>query len=95
MPKIVTVTVLAMILASALLDMVPALAVLVLPPLTATAALIAYRRTLTHRPYTRCRPCRGTGYRYSLLFARSDGCCPTCHGAGHRPRPGARLLNIR
>ncbi|GHH63714.1 hypothetical protein GCM10017673_05110 [Streptosporangium violaceochromogenes] len=66
---------------------------LLLVPLLA-AALLGYRRLLTRRPYATCRPCRGTGYRNSVLIYRSNGQGPTCTGTGHRVRPGTRLLNV-
>lgn len=63
---------------------------LLLVPLLA-AALIGYWRLLTRRPYTTCRPCRGTGYRRSRLFAHSAGYCPDCTGTGIRPRLGQQV----
>ncbi|MFD0889485.1 hypothetical protein ACFQ08_33535 [Streptosporangium algeriense] len=68
--------------------------VLLLVPVLA-AALLAYWRLLARRPHVTCRPCRGTGYRNSVLIYRSTGQCPTCTGTGHRARPGVRLLNVR
>ncbi|GII91152.1 hypothetical protein [Sinosporangium siamense] len=69
------------------------LSMLALPVLA--GALIGYRRRLIRRPYAKCRPCKGIGYRRSLLFASSTGYCPDCDGTGLRPRAGARLLNVR
>ncbi|WP_405143837.1 hypothetical protein OG589_39815 [Sphaerisporangium sp. NBC_01403] len=94
MPKIASITLLAALALVGALHIPPGLALLALPP-AAALALIGYRHALTRRPETRCRPCRGTGYRYSLLFAHTRGYCPTCNGTGHRPRAGARLLNVR
>ncbi|MEU9888058.1 hypothetical protein [Sphaerisporangium sp. NPDC051011] len=94
MPKIAALALLAALALAGALHISPALAVLLFPP-AAALALIGYRHALTRHPETRCRPCRGTGYRYSLLFAHSRGYCPTCTGTGRRPRAGARLLNVR
>lgn len=93
MPKTALLTLIALTLAAAL-HQIAALAVLALPLLVA-AALIGYRRSLIRRPYTTCRPCHGTGYRHSRLFAAWTGYCPDCTGTGHRPRPGVRLFNVR
>ncbi|MBP2708207.1 hypothetical protein JOL79_30950 [Microbispora sp. RL4-1S] len=90
MPKIACLA-LALALAGAALN--PAL-LFALPVLT-SAALIAYRRRLAQRPYATCRPCKGTGYRLSRVFASSTGYCPDCLSTGRRLRPGARLLNVR
>lgn len=67
------------------------LLLLALPLLAAGAALVGYHRLLPRRPYTACRPCRGTGYRRSRLFAHSAGYCPDCTGTGIRPRLGQQV----
>ncbi|MGW4640779.1 hypothetical protein ACWEN6_19755 [Sphaerisporangium sp. NPDC004334] len=61
----------------------------------ALALVVAYRVSLKRHPYTHCWRCQGTGERRSRLFANSFGHCPDCEGTGHRPRAGARLLNVR
>ncbi|MFC4588624.1 hypothetical protein [Sphaerisporangium corydalis] len=70
------------------------IALFALPPAVALA-VVGYRHALTRSPEVRCRPCRGTGYRLSRVFAHSDARCPTCAGNGRRPRTGTRLLNVR
>ncbi|GIH81191.1 hypothetical protein Plo01_76200 [Planobispora longispora] len=71
------------------------LSVLLALPVLIAASLAAYRRCLIRNPYATCRPCKGTGYRRSRLFASSTGYCPDCICTGRRPRPGVHLLNVR
>lgn len=47
-------------------------------------ALLAYDRA--RHPLKRCRPCRGSGKKYSPWNGEAYGACRRCAGAGEVPR---------